>query len=246
MGTSKNMGFATTIITLLVWAGFRESDAFVAVALIVGIITAVVLTCWTYNRRSENRGPKELLNHKPPTLIGLRGKFGVGKDTAAAYIVNEYALHGIYYEMVPFAGPLKRITAIVTSTTDESQYTREGKASIPRGLENSVGYYQQAVGQTMREIIHKDVWVRIALYHPAQYKIIPDVRHPNEVKAIEDAGGIVISITRPGVVLNDGRDVNHISETALDNYAFNHGIENTGTLEDLKKKILDIVKQNAE
>ena len=220
---------------------------------VLGATSAIMIVCITiafaleyiyrsgsvFSRRDVSA--KKVLDHNPPTLIGLRGKFGVGKDTAADYIASKYASHGINYEIIPFAAPLKHITAVVTSTTDESQYTREGKASIPKGLNNSVGYYQQLVGQTMRQIIHSDVWVRIAINYPAQYKIIPDVRHQNEVEAVEAAGGIVISITRPGVVLNDGRDTNHLSEIALDNYKFKYNVENNESLDNFREKISKIL-----
>lgn len=208
----------------------------IGIVMIYGVIAAV-LSAVVYRTESIN---KKIPSYK---LIGLRGKFGVGKDTAADFIVKEYLKYGIKYETVPFAAPLKHITAIVTSTSDSSQYTREGKAHVPEGLEHSVGKYQQIVGQTMREVIHDNVWVRIAINHPSEYKIIPDVRHVNEVEAIEAAGGIVISITRPGVVLNDGRDTNHISETALDNYEFKHVVENTGSLDDLRVNILKLLEK---
>ena len=117
-----------------------------------------------------------------------------------------------------------------------------------------------------RQIIHPNVWVN-ALF--ADYKkewngktffahgigrevregvfpnwIITDVRFPNEVKAIQDRGGIVIRINRTaGSVLinNDTHSVTdhqHPSETALD-YCndFDYVIENDGSIEDLIDKV---------
>lgn len=50
--------------------------------------------------------------------------------------------------------------------------------------------------------------------------IIPDVRFPNEVQIIEEAGGMVLRLTRN--VFDD----NHKSETALDNYSFTDYLDN--------------------
>lgn len=175
--------------------------------------------------------PSTVHSEKPKyKLIGLSGKFGVGKDTAAEWIVKKHP----EYKVVAFASALKRIVAIMTSTTEESQYTREGKAFVPPGFEHSVGKYQQILGMLGREHFRDDIWVNIALNTPAEYKIITDVRFPNEVEAIKKAGGVVIRINRYGVVLNDGRDVNHCSETALDNYKFDWIIDNNGSLADFK------------
>ena len=171
-------------------------------------------------------------------LIGISGKFGVGKDTAASWICKEWP----EYEAVPFADALKRVVSIMTSTTYESQFTREGKATVPPGFKYSVGKYQQIMGQLGREHFREDVWVNIALNHPAKFKIIPDVRHQNEVEAIKAAGGIVIRIVRDDAVLNDGRDTTHISETALDDYAFDNVIVNSGSLDDFKTELFKLLK----
>lgn len=170
-------------------------------------------------------------------LIGISGKFGVGKDTAANWIVERWP----EYQIVPFADALKRAVSIMTCTSYESQFTREGKAHVPPGYKETVGRYQQILGQLGREHFREDVWVNIALKHPAEYKIIPDARHPNEADAITSAGGIVIRIVREGIVLNDGRDSTHISETALDDYKFDNVIINDGSLDDFKKSLFALL-----
>ena len=63
----------------------------------------------------------------------------------------------------------------------------------------------------------------------SELAIIADVRFPNEAKAIEDAGGKVVRLTRRV------REDNHSSEVALDDYAFTHYIDNKDTsIENLK------------
>lgn len=64
--------------------------------------------------------------------------------------------------------------------------------------------------------------------------IITDTRFPNEAQAVKDKGGIIIRINRNGVnPIN-----NHPSEVGLDNWSFDHIIENNGTIIEL----IDIVK----
>jgi hypothetical protein len=201
----------------------------ILLVLIAVCIFEVISTLYSLHSTSSTRSKLPKYH-----LIGLSGKFGVGKDTAAAWICEEHP----EYQVVPFADALKRVVAIMTCTSYESQFTREGKAYTPPGYEYSVGKYQQILGQLGREKFREDIWVNIALKHPAEYKIIPDVRHPNEADAIKAAGGIVIRINRSNVVLNDGRDATHISETALDKYPFENIIINDGSLEEFKKKIL--------
>lgn len=97
-----------------------------------------------------------------------------------------------------------------------------------------------------RKIIHPNIWVNALMseYHPMyKYKeigskkdtivypnwIVTDVRFPNEAKAIEDKGGIVIRVNRMFVQSED----NHESETALDTHNFKYTICNDGSIDAL-------------
>ena len=115
-----------------------------------------------------------------------------------------------------------------------------------------------------RQIIHPDIWVNALM---SGYKkvmrtnankqpdlfnypnwIITDVRFPNEIKAIKDRGGIVIRVNRPLERLGNSKlpklkhtsVTQHPSETALDDYDFDHIIENNGSIEDLITKLTNI------
>lgn len=180
------------------------------------------------------------MESKPPRIIGLSGKFGVGKDTAAAMILYKYP----QYRTSAIATNLKKVVSVITGTSIDDQYTRAGKESIPDGFAGkSIGWYQQMVGQRVREIFGEDVWVNSALADLSSQLVITDVRYPNEVAAIKRAGGIVIRIIRDGVELNDGRDIKHISETALDSYdQFDAVIVNNRTLEEFEKELIAVVE----
>lgn len=81
--------------------------------------------------------------------------------------------------------------------------------------------------------------------------VVDDVRFPNEVQTIRDLGGKLIKIKRPtvaddqfGLCPNADRPCpldNHVSEQELDDCLFDHIIINDGTLEELEKKIDDLL-----
>jgi hypothetical protein len=87
--------------------------------------------------------------------------------------------------------------------------------------------------------------------------IITDVRYPNEAQSIKYRGGLLIRVNKyieysNEVYCNGGRlspdwngieeiESTHDSETALDDYKFDHVINNNGVLEELVKKVKDIL-----
>lgn len=113
-----------------------------------------------------------------------------------------------------------------------------------------------------RDILHPNIWVnalmneytkrfagktfyaggigRVVQEHEYPNWIITDTRFPNELKAVEDRGGITIRVNRPNLIEN-----NHPSETSLDSATFDYVVYNTGTIEDLKEKVKEIlIKEN--
>jgi hypothetical protein len=186
-------------------------------------------------------------------FIGISGKLGSGKDTAAEYFVSELNCPA---QICRFADRLKQMTAVLTSTPVDIQYTREGKQVVPPGFADSLGTLQQKLGMAMREYIHRDVWVHAtlspylspALKGPSGGKVIvivPDVRFQNEAQFIKEHGGILLRIEgdptgvrRSDSANADARDLNHISETDLDDYqGFHAVIYNNGSLEQLHERL---------
>jgi hypothetical protein len=117
----------------------------------------------------------------------------------------------------------------------------------------------QQLGTEVCRNIHPNFWINalFADYKPQFVKynnpipveslqnptwIISDVRFKNEADEIKKRGGIVIRLNRTRVLdmVNDKqtvRDSLHISETDLDDYQFDHVIDNNGTLEDLYQNL---------
>lgn len=109
----------------------------------------------------------------------------------------------------------------------------------------------------LRDGLHTNTWVNalMADYKPSQYInssgffvdgimpnwIITDTRFPNEAEAIKSKGGIIIRINRPGVAPINA----HPSETSLDDWKFDHVIDNNGDIDQLVYKVNKIlIKDN--
>jgi hypothetical protein len=181
-------------------------------------------------------------------LIGISGKIGSGKDTVAYLIVQHALRHDNTrkWEIRKFADRLKETVSTLTNTPTVDSYSRLGKQTIPAGFSDSLGVLQQKVGMALREHIDPNVWINIAL-HDVKHRnvIVADVRFRNEAEAIRQLGGLVIRVNgdptdcRP----DDSRDLNHPSETDLDNWPnFDHVItNNNNNLEELSKIVQEWV-----
>lgn len=116
------------------------------------------------------------------------------------------------------------------------KYTWDGYKETPYSTE--IRRLLQRLGtEAGRNAMWDSIWVDAALKvvdeHPYDLYAVSDCRFVNEAKAIQERGGKMIRITRPGV----GPANDHPSETSLDDYPFDAAILNDGTLEDLKRKI---------
>jgi hypothetical protein len=111
-----------------------------------------------------------------------------------------------------------------------------------------------------RMVVHPNVWVNdlMGKYVSKKYSIgidkvgyqtivdkypnwiITDVRFPNELKAIKDKGGIIIRVNRDNGT--KAIDVNpHVSETSLDNATFDYVIDNSGSIDELVDKVVEVI-----
>lgn len=85
--------------------------------------------------------------------------------------------------------------------------------------------FMQFLGTDVMRKMWEPVWTTATLNKIQREQpvisVIADVRFPNEARAVEDAGGIVVRLTREPFA-----DDQHISENALNDYPFKHYIEN--------------------
>lgn len=133
------------------------------------------------------------------TLIGLIGKAGVGKDTAALHLYRE---HGLYH--YAFAAPLR---GMVSGLLGEAHWNdREWKERTIDWIGKSPRELLQTLGTEWgRNLVHPHLWVlkaeqvwkRIAATSRYPGMVISDVRFPNEADWIHSQGGILIEVLRP-------------------------------------------------
>ena len=187
-------------------------------------------------------------------IIGISGKAGSGKDTAAKMLEVLYANPDISYEdfankryknfadiqIVHFADSLKETAQVLFRIGEWETNTQEGKKTTINWIGKTVRELLQGIGQGLRDAIDPNLWVKILFANTEgwSYYIIADVRYPNEVYAIKKRNGVLIRIDRKGAGAG-----NHSSETALDNYKeWDVHIENNGSIEDLFETMKIFIK----
>ena len=187
-------------------------------------------------------------------IIGISGKAGSGKDTAAKMLEVLYANPDISYEdfankryknfadilIVHFADALKETAQVLFRLGEWETNTQEGKKTTINWIGKTVRELLQGIGQGLRDAIDFDLWVKILFANTKGWSnyIIADVRYPNEVKAIKERNGILLRIDRKGAGAG-----NHSSETALDDYKeWDVHIENNGSIEDLFEAMKIFIK----
>lgn len=165
-------------------------------------------------------------------IIGVCGAIGSGKDTVADYLCT---FHG--FKRISFAGSLKDAVAsvfgwdreLLEGTTKSSREWREQvdpwwseRLGIPHLTPRWV--LQQWGTEVCRKSFHEDVWVASLenkLRSTTDNIVITDCRFANEVKALKNAGGIVLRVERG-------------PQPAWYEYAYtlyNNAPDNTGNLE---------------
>ena len=101
--------------------------------------------------------------------------------------------------------------------------------------------FMQFLGTDVMRKMYEPVWVQSCVnkikHEQSSLAIVADVRFPNEVDAIKNAGGSVVRLNRAN------RADNHPSETALDDYDFDHYIDNTGSVDALISQVKSFHKK---
>ena len=205
-------------------------------------------------------------------IIGICGFIGSGKDTAANYLVG---WHG--FRRDSFAGALKDAVAhvfgwdreLLEGLTTEARVWREQvdpwwaeRLGMPHLTPRWVLQYWGT--EVCRTGFHDDIWIAALenrLRQRTGHTVISDVRFPNEVHAIRNAGGRIIWIKRGadpdwcstlvqmrehdialGIRTDYMKQFNvHASEWAWVGTQFDAVVDNNGSVEQLYEQLKNLV-----
>lgn len=140
-------------------------------------------------------------------VIGLTGRIGSGKSTAANHLIN---VHG--FTLVKFAGPLKNMMRALGLTEREIEGDlKELPCDLLAG--KTPRFAMQQLGTEFgRQMIAEDIWIRAwraaCERLPTGASVVADdVRYQNEADAVRAMGGTVVRLER-----DTGQVGSHASE----------------------------------
>ena len=206
-------------------------------------------------------------------IISVSGKISSGKDTVAEIIkelsddrkweVKKWA--GKLKEVATL------LTGIPKEKFEDQEFKKTELGpewNIPSKIEGEIVSERpmtvrdllQLLGtEAMRNGLHTDTWVNALMSEYTtnngvdpttdgdeaavadKFWIITDTRFPNELAAVTRHNGIAIKVVRNS---NNEIGATHSSETALDHVEnWDYVIENDGTIDDLRKKIFNILRK---
>ena len=182
-------------------------------------------------------------------FIGISGKRGSGKDTCCK-IIQEYMRNLNYtFKQAAFADEVKRVYAIEMGV-DFKRLLMDYKYKA----EHRPGLIE--IGNREKKIHGKDIWC-YRLFEKFGKTVddavlITDLRYPNEAKSITNSGykylliriDIDLNIREERGIKYDSDIDQYHSEVSLDDSdIFDLRVDNNGSVKELKKKILDFIKQ---
>lgn len=173
-------------------------------------------------------------------LIGLTGRAGSGKDTAADALVEQFG-----FVKMAFAAPLKRTASVLFNLPECYFHDRDLKEKPLEDWDNlSPRHMLQLLGtESVRNVFGDNFWIKRWISEYGQMTcdtnvVVTDVRYNNEAEAIRSLGGVIIHVRRPGENGLDSSAGSHSSEKGVDfNSRRDSWVNNTGSIEDLHKKM---------
>jgi len=208
-----------------------ESDAFV-----VGVEAVHEIDSRNYaSRNTPTLRPLRPRLSSPARhrLIGLCGPAGCGKDTVAEMIPDSCR--------IAYADPLYRGISAMLGIPEHILRDRSQKEKALERIGKSPRQLLQTIGTEWgRNLVSTTIWVDVAVWSWERASadgheviVVPDVRFPNEAKAIRDKGGEVWLVHRPDVSPVAG----HVSETGIPLSQIDRLVSNAGTLDELMVRV---------
>lgn len=170
-------------------------------------------------------------------VICISGKAQHGKDTVANMMKEAIEQSGEKVLIIHYADLLKYIcTTYYGWDGEKNDYGRQLLQDVGTGIvrERDPNYWVSTVSDLLT--LFQDEW---------NWAIIPDTRFPNEVSMVyEKFGGTHVRVERgkyDGGLTDE--QLNHPSETMLDDYFPDYYIKNHGSLEQLRETVNTCLKE---
>lgn len=185
-----------------------------------------------------------------PTIIGLTGLAGTGKDTVRA-ILEEHDFVGF-----AFADPIRAMIRelLLVADIDPARMDDRNLKELPiyqlssDGKPVSYRMLAQTLGTEWARGIQPDFWLRIAQSYMDGIRsmtfgdmprfVVSDVRFQNEADWVRAQGGTIWRVDRPGVAPVRA----HASEAEVAQIAHDGVIVNAGSIHDLRLMVLRVLR----
>ena len=168
-----------------------------------------------------------------PRLIGIAGKAGAGKDTAADYLCTMWG-----FTKISFADPLKKAAEHMFGLKRDYFHDRSLKEQVVKIWGMSPRRMLQILGNdATKPFFGEDLWLKrfLITYQPiamSEDVVVPDVRFNLEAEAIRAQGGTILHLTRNTGGLS-GDAAAHASESGVMKVSGDMLISNESSVEDL-------------
>ena len=180
---------------------------------------------------------------RKPIIIGITGRKGCGKDTAANVLVENFGVHRL-----AFADPLRDVCKVLFGFSSKEMLDRSLKESLrdqypfetPRET-------LQKVGTDCIRTHYPDAWLEAhrrlstPILRGGQDVVTPDVRFLNEGFSVRARGGILIRVDadeRLGPETDQ-----HVSETEMREIPVDITMPNNGTEEEFNALCLRVFSE---
>ena len=178
---------------------------------------------------------------RDPVLIGITGRAGAGKTTAAAYLQRRFD-----FEPVAFADALKDMLATMLADRNVDHAVLHEPdlkhAPLPECHHTTARHLMQTLGDWGREQVDPQFWVAQLQARalgaqgdtPVHDRLlVTDVRYPNEAAWLRQRGGVLLRITRCMAPRLDW----HSSESWTDSLPVSAEVPNDGLLASLHTQL---------